>query len=54
MIKYEMIAITKPENGENALDSVIDIIKKQNVKITKMWKVNNRLLNNQWIIDEIK
>lgn len=35
MIKHEMIAIIKPENSENALDTVIDIIKKQSAKITK-------------------
>ena len=23
-------------------------------KVTKMWRLNNMLLNNQWVIDEIK
>ena len=28
--------------------------KKKNRKVTKMWRLNNMLLNNQWITKEIK
>ena len=28
--------------------------KEKTRKVTKLWRLNNMLLNNQWIVDEIK
>ncbi len=35
MIEYELLAISKPEKSEKALDELISILKKNNTKITK-------------------
>ena len=54
LYKFKKIEIiTSIFSDHNAVKLEI-IYKEKSRKVTKLWRLNNMLLNNQWIIDEIK
>ena len=54
LYKFKKIdIITSIFSDHNAMQLEINY-KEKTGKVTKLWRLNNVLLNNQWIIDEIK
>ena len=48
----ETEVISSNFSNDNAI--ILEINKKKNAKNTNTWRLNNMLLNKQWIIEEIK
>ena len=51
--KFKIEIITSIFSDHNAMKLEINY-KKKTGKVTKLWRLNNMLLNHQWMIDEIK
>ena len=49
----KIVIISSIFSDHNAMKLEINY-KKITGKVTKMWRLNNMLLNNQWIVEEIK
>ena len=55
LVKFKKIEIISSMfSDHNAMRLEINYKKKKTVKNTNTWRLNNMLLNNQWITEEIK